>query len=106
MLCIFITVINLQGIHSVKDEFDKSTPDLLAKPKRSPGRPTKLASGKMEPKEAMAAMRYRITLAIENGSPSSWDEKTCLEAMKLKKYQAYRELAWKRYGELNGFNAE
>ena len=51
-------------------------------------------------------MRERIRLTITTGNTDNWDKKTCCEAMKNKKYKAYKHLAWIQYAKINKYLAE
>lgn len=57
----------------------------------------------MTPAMKMQKKREKIRQLILSGTPVLWDEKVCAEAMSNSVYANYKEVAWKRYGELNGY---
>ena len=70
--------------------------------KRPIGRPPKYGRP-MEDSERAAASRARLRAEIESGDPARWSERACCEVITKKKYASYKELAWRRLGEINGF---
>ncbi len=71
--------------------------------KKKPG-PKPLFSTAMKPSERMAKKRELIRQSIKTGNPALWDEGVCAEILSNGKYAQYKQAAWIRYGELNGFN--
>jgi len=86
----------------MKDDLDTKTEDLLQEPKRPVGRPLK-DERKRTQADIMTAQREKIRLQITTQNPNNWDFRTCCLALTNSKFKNYREFAWKRYGEILGF---
>ena len=70
--------------------------------KRPMGRPSKHGRP-MKDSERAAASRARLRAEIEAGDPARWSERACCEVITRKKYASCKEAAWRRLGEINGF---
>lgn len=77
--------------------------DQDSKKKKKVGRKPMMGEA-MTPAQKMQKKREKVRKLILTGNPALWDEQICAEAMSNKKYAEHKEKAWKRYGELNGFN--